>query len=78
MCVVCRTHTAPDNLIRIVAYDGVVAIDHTGKANGRGAYICKSPACAELCKKRSSLNKALKTSVDPSVYDQLLEFLKDN
>ncbi len=76
MCVVCRTHATPDNLIRLVRIDGAVMIDPTGKANGRGAYICKSQNCAELCKKRNSLNRAFKMTVDSNVYDQLLEFVK--
>ncbi len=77
MCVVCRTHKTPDNLIRIVRIEDKIVVDPTGKANGRGAYICKTTQCAELCKKRNSLNWAFKTTVDSKVYDELLECVED-
>ncbi len=78
MCVVCRTHTTPNNLIRIVRINGTIAIDPTGKANGRGAYVCKSLQCAELCKKRVSLNRAFNTTVDSDVYDAIIESIDHN
>ena len=38
-----------------------VAVDPTGKASGRGAYVCPTTACVELALKRKSLERSLKT-----------------
>ena len=46
-CVVCGERDAKRTLVRLVrTSEGGVAIDTTGKASGRGAYVC-GPACAE-------------------------------
>ena len=45
--------------------------DPTGKANGRGAYLCADPACVAAAKKKKSLSRALKTEVPESVYEEL-------
>ena len=48
MCVACREGKPKKELIRIVrSQEGAVSVDVTGKAPGRGAYICKSQACFE-------------------------------
>ncbi len=78
MCVVCRTHTTPDNLIRIVCRNGEISVDRTGKVDGRGAYICQTLQCAQTCKKRGSLNRAFNTTVADSVYDALIAAVEDN
>lgn len=42
-CVACGAKTAKDSLVRIVApRQGSVEVDVTGKAHGRGAYLCRS------------------------------------
>lgn len=74
MCVVCRGQSDKKTLIRIVKNkEGEIFVDDTGKANGRGAYVCKDKACFDkLCKTRM-LNKAFKCNVDESVYKKLGE-----
>ena len=40
-CIGCNEIKAKNDLIRIVKNkDGQITIDRTGRANGRGAYIC--------------------------------------
>jgi len=47
-CVACRQVKSKRELIRVVrASDGKVFVDETGKANGRGAYLCRDCACWE-------------------------------
>ena len=42
-CIGCNTKKHKKDLIRIVKNkDGNISIDKTGKANGRGAYICNN------------------------------------
>ena len=56
-------------LIRVVLNaDGHLFLDETGKANGRGAYLCKDNAdCLQQARKAKSLEKSLKCRVD--IYD---------
>ena len=63
-CVACGNKTAKRDLLRIVATtDGPVEIDPSGKKNGRGAYICGSPACKAGKLRRPRLEHALRTRV---------------
>lgn len=60
-CVACRRSDAKRGLIRIVREgEGRVAIDQTGRRNGRGAYICHDPACWVNAVKRRSIERALR------------------
>ena len=47
-CVACRRVEAKRDLTRVVrSPDGKIFVDETGKANGRGAYLCRDRACWE-------------------------------
>ena len=62
-CVVCRATTAKRTLHRIVRSPaGTVSYDPTGKAAGRGAYLCGQPDCLDLAVRRRSIQRALKVS----------------
>jgi len=63
-CVACRRTDAKRGLLRLVRdADGRVALDPSGKRNGRGAYLCHSPACWEQALKRKGLERALRVEV---------------
>ena len=72
-CVACRTGTDKRRLLRVVrAPDGVVAYDASGKLNGRGAYICANSDCIALARKQKKLDRSIKSTIEPAVYDELL------
>ena len=72
-CIACREHKEKRELIRVVNHpEHGVMVDTTGKANGRGAYLCRSEACVNVAKKKNLLKNALKTSVSDSVYEEIL------
>ncbi len=74
MCIVCRGQSDKKTLIRIVKNkEGQIFVDGTGKANGRGAYVCKSKECFEKLKKTKALNRAFKCNVPEDVYTKLGE-----
>jgi len=59
MCVVCREMKPKKELIRVVLNEsGEIVLDETGRANGRGAYVCNGE-CIEQLEKRKSLLKRL-------------------
>ncbi len=60
MCVACRQGKPKKELIRIVrSKEGSVGVDLTGKAQGRGAYLCPSVDCLEKAVKSRALQRAL-------------------
>jgi predicted RNA-binding protein YlxR (DUF448 family) len=59
-------------LIRIVhSSSGDISIDKTGKAHGRGAYICPSVKCLETAVKTRALERAFESRIDPQVLENL-------
>jgi predicted RNA-binding protein YlxR (DUF448 family) len=65
-CSVCRQVRPKRSLTRIVrSPDGTVAIDPTGKAAGRGTYVCDAEACREPRRLAEAVNRALGTAVEP-------------
>ena len=61
-------------MLRIVKpKEGDVFIDFSGKAAGRGAYICNDPECIRKLKKSRLLNKAFSADIPLAVYDAIEE-----
>ena len=72
MCVGCREMRPKKELLRIVRTpEGEIKVDRTGKASGRGAYICPSAACLEKAQKIRALERALEHGVDAEVFTRL-------
>ena len=72
-CAACRTSGDKRGLLRVVRQpDGGVIFDKTGKANGRGAYVCASETCIAAAKKQRKLDRSLKAEVKPEVFEELL------
>ena len=66
-CVVCRRSFPKRELNRIVRTpEGDVIYDPTGKAPGRGAYLCNDLACWQKAISGTYLNRALKTNLTPA------------
>jgi predicted RNA-binding protein YlxR (DUF448 family) len=71
-CIACRAEAGKHALVRIVRRaEGGVAVDRSGHAAGRGAYLHADAACMETARKRKALERALKTFVDPEVWGEL-------
>lgn len=76
-CIACQDRECKKGLIRIVKNkEGEIFLDLSGKANGRGAYICKSSECLTKAIKTKALNKAFKVEVSNEVYEKLLAELE--
>jgi predicted RNA-binding protein YlxR (DUF448 family) len=71
-CVACRLEAGKGAMLRIVRQaEGGAAVDMTGRATGRGAYLHKDPGCIEIARKRKALERALKTPVGPEIWAEL-------
>ncbi len=74
-CVCCREMKDKKNLYRIVSFDGRVYFDRTGKAQGRGAYVCRE--CIDGLKlKKPLLSRSLKKDITDSDFLEITEGIK--
>ena len=65
------------DLIRAVKpKEGEISLDASGKAQGRGAYVCKNEECMEKAIKRKSLERAFSTKIYDEIYTNLREEIK--
>jgi len=72
MCIACRQARPKKELIRIVRNkDGVVSVDSTGKAAGRGAYLCPDLACLEKSQKSKALSRALECELTEQLFSDI-------
>lgn len=72
MCIACRESKEKKSMLRIVKNSaGEVFIDFSGKASGRGAYICDNAECIDKLKKKKLLNKAFSCDIPLSVYEDI-------
>ncbi len=82
-CVGCRESRPKTELIRIVRSEDIVGcddkesravsvdVDRTGKANGRGAYLCDRLECLQKARKNHGLDRAFKINIKDEIYDDL-------
>ena len=78
-CLGCNEMKSKKELIRAVRTpEGQVILDLTGKANGRGAYLCPSMDCFTKARKTKRLERALETAIPEEVYAAMEEALKES
>ena len=78
-CVGCGKEDVRANLLRVVrSPDGTVQISVSGKAPGRGAYVCADLACVRMARKKNALSRALKQPVETNVYERLEALCHDD
>ena len=62
-CVGCRQMFNKSDLIRICNEEN---------GQGRGAYVCNNPTCIEQARKTKGIERSLKQSIAPHLYEDLL------
>jgi len=71
-CVACRQEAGKRTLVRVVRdAGGGAALDPTGRAPGRGAYLHRDPSCLEIARKKKALERALNTTVGAELWAEL-------
>ncbi len=71
-CIGCNQIKLKKELIRIVKNkEGQIFIDKTGKANGRGAYLCNNIECLEKAIKSKRLERNFEIQIDKKIYEDL-------
>ncbi len=71
-CVGCNEMKEKKELIRVLKTpEDEIILDTTGRANGRGAYICNNPECLKKAIKNRGLERSLKSHISAEVSDRL-------
>ena len=79
MCSACRQRASKKDLIRVVRTPaGEVVFNAGDKTPGRGAYICKSPACLNKVRKTHALDRMLSTAVPQEIYREIEELISES
>ena len=71
-CMGCRERKAKRELIRVVrSPEGIVSLDFSGKAPGRGAYLCPNAECLKKAIRSKALDRSLDIQIPEEVYERL-------
>lgn len=71
-CVGCGEMRDKKGMIRVIKTpEGEICLDVTGRANGRGAYICNSAECLKKAVKNRGLEKSLKAQIPGDILEQM-------
>ena len=77
-CAACRSKTVKRDMIRVASPPSApVMLDPTGRANGRGTYICGECASAPRNLKRERFARSLKTEIGEDEWRNLLTALAE-
>ncbi len=72
-CIGCAEMKPKNTLVRIVKTpDGNIILDRSGKANGRGAYICYNEECYKKAVKMKKLEKSFSMKIPEEITQQIL------
>ncbi len=71
-CIGCGRADDKRSLVRIVrTSDGHIEVDPTGKANGRGAYVCHRVECFDAAVARRRIDSALRVHLHDDDLDRM-------
>ena len=78
-CVGCGKMNNKKEMMRVLkTTQHQIALDVTGKMNGRGAYLCKELECLKKARKNRGIERSLKMTIPTKIYDNIeKEFVKD-
>ncbi len=77
-CAGCNEQKTKRELIRVVRTpEGEILLDGSGKANGRGVYLCPKKACLQKARKSKRLERNLNVEIPAEIWVQLEESLSE-
>ena len=72
MCCGCGEMFDKRSLVRVVrSPEGEVSLDLTGKASGRGAYICQKAVCLKKEQKSGRIARTLQVTIPEEIYSRM-------
>lgn len=77
-CVACNQMISRNHMLRVVkTKEGKIFVDISQKADGRGAYVCKSTDCLLKAITKKGFNRSLSCQIPSEVYEEMERLLKD-
>ena len=81
-CIGCMVSKEKKDLVRVAVYEGNLSVDLTGRAKGRGAYLCRgSQSCWEKAYKKKSLERSLGIAISEEqkteIFNKMAELKED-
>ena len=78
-CCGCRCRKEKKELVRLYLDEaGQVLTDDTGKAGGRGVYVCRDPACVRRAFKTGAIARGLRTNVTAKALQSAAALLEED
>ena len=77
-CIGCKSVKPKKDMIRVAYYEGQLAIDKTGKAKGRGVYLCNDEECIKIAVKKKDFQRSFKTNFTEEVLNKVVNELTEN
>ena len=76
-CMGCNEHKPKGELLRVVrSPEGTISLDTTGRASGRGAYLCRDVKCLRRARKSRRIENTLECTIPEEVWDRMEEELE--
>ena len=76
-CMGCNEHKPKGDLLRVVrSPEGTISLDTTGRASGRGAYLCRDVQCLRRARKSRRIENTLECTIPEEVWDRMEEELE--
>ena len=75
-CAGCMESKPKNELIRIACYQGQISFDPTGRARGRGVYLCPNEECLAKAKKKRALQRSFDAEISEEQVSQLLQEIR--
>ncbi|HCX63635.1 MAG TPA: DUF448 domain-containing protein [Eubacteriaceae bacterium] len=73
-CIHCGEKIEKRSLNRIVKNkEGEIFYDKTGKANGRGSYLCSEEKCIRSILEKNTLERVFRVSIDEKTKQEIME-----
>ena len=71
-CAGCNEQKSKKEFVRVIRTpEGEILLDESGKANGRGVYLCPKKSCLQKARKAKRLERNLKVAIPDEIWAQL-------
>ena len=76
-CIGCMESKDQSDLIRMTFRQGMISVDESGHAEGRGFYLCRNTECFNSAIKRKAFQRIVKGPVNMDDLESLRSWLEN-
>ena len=74
-CIGCMQSKPKSELVRIACYEGELSLDLTGRAKGRGVYLCRDAECIKKAMKKKAIQRSFSQGISLEKSEAILQEL---